>query len=451
MLKSPSPARWLWLGLLAVVVWYPLMTWLVGFPPSGKLDFGLLFNSMAEHLLAGRFDVDPVIGGAEGFDIGGRTYSYFGIFCALLRIPLVLLGYARTDVTWWSCLIATWIAVWFQSRAIMLIWTPNSPPRQAWLAAGLLISVLFGGQHIQFLRPSLYQEPINWAFAEAMGFVWLATRGLATPRGFDRRTLCWMATCAGLALLTRVSFGVGLYAAFGLLLLARGRVGSWLAPGSILLVFAVLTGIVNEGRWGDPFTFADFSKYNLSQDVYSTRLVRLAAYGNFNPARIWLGLSYYFLPIWVWIRSDGHVLFAESQAALMDAMELPPGSFFVTDGFLLGLAAAGILAIRDRSRAALLLGSGIPPVLMLCATSMTHRYRMEFYPFLFLAALFGVAVLARRPDTTPGFRATVIASVIAGVIASHAMLELSARSRWGPGEVYLEHYGLVGNYTRQNW
>jgi hypothetical protein len=283
-----------------------------------------------------------------------------------------------------------------------------------------------------------------------MTFVWLSVRGLTTGRGFDRSTLCWMAVCAGLALLTRVSFGVGLYAAFGLLLVARGRPREWPAPACVLLLFIVMTGVVNAGRWGNPLTFADFSRFNLSQDVYPDRPGRLAAYGTFNPARIWLGLSYYFFPIWVWVRSDGHVLFAEAQATLMDAMELPPGSFFLTDPFLLGLAAAGVFAVRDRVRAALLLGLCVPPVLMLCAISMAHRYRMEFYPVLFLAALFGVRA-ASRTARRRRLRTAVVVSVAVGVVASHAMAVVEANSPWGPGEFYLERYGLVGTYERSSW
>jgi hypothetical protein len=439
----------LWIVCIAIaMVWYPALIWLLGFPPGEKFDFGLAFNSMAEHLLSGRFDVDPDAIGAEGFDIGDRTVSYFGIFCALPRIPLVVLpGLARTDVTWWSCLVAAWLAIWFQMRAIALVWTTASP-RQGWLAVALLVSVVLGGQHIQFLRPSIYQEPINWAFAQSMAFIFLATRGLVTPRGFDRSTLCLMALCAGLTLLTRVSFGVGLYAAFGSFFVARWRPREWLAPGFILLAFIAMVGIVNAGRWGDPLTFADFSRFDLSQDAAPDRLGRLAAYGTFNPARIWLGLGYYFLPIWVWVRSDGHVLFAETQATLMDAMELPPGSFLLTDPLLIGLAVAGMASIRDRARAALLLGLCASPVLMLCAISMAHRYRMEFYPMLFLAALYGVAAAGRRMDATRGFRAWVIGATVVGIVASHAMAVLDARSPWGPGEFYLERYGLVGIYTR---
>jgi hypothetical protein len=448
MLEDAYRPRWLWIMAFAVViVWYPTLVYLTGFPPSGKLDFGLAFNSMAEHLLAGRFDVDPDAIGAEGFDIDDRTVSYFGIFCALLRMPLVLMpGFARADVTWWSCLAAVWLATWFQLRAIALV--NGTSERQIWLTAALLISVILGGQHIQFLRPSIYQEPINWAFAQSMAFIFVTVRGLTTARGFDRSTLCWMAVCAGLALLTRVSFGVGLYAALGLFLIARGKPRTWLAPGCILVAFVVLAGIVNLGRWGNPFTFADYSLFDLSQDAAPDRLGRLVAYGIFNPERIWLGFGYYFFPIWVWIRSDGHVLFAETQATLMDAMELPPGSFFLTDPLLLGLAIAGAAAIRDRVRAALLFGLCAPPVLMLCAISMAHRYRMEFYPLLFLAALFAVAAPSGRTETTRLFRAAIIAATVIGIIASHAVAVLNARTPAGPGEFYLERYGLIGTYMR---
>jgi hypothetical protein len=442
--------RRLWiLGLLAAIVWYPVLTWLLGFTPRTRLDFGLAFNSMAEHLLVGRFDVDPEVIGAEGFDIGDRTVAYFGIFCALLRIPLVLLpGFSRTDVTWYSCLIAAWLGVWFQMCAVAQIWRAPATARQNWLAVGLLISIVLGGQHIQFLRPSIYQEPIDWACAQAMAFVFLAIRGIVTVRGFDRSTLCWMAVCAGLALLTRVSFGIGLYASLGLLLLASGQPRLWPAPGFILLAFIVMTGIVNQGRWGNPLTFADFSHYDLAQDVYPDRLGRLVAYGTFNTDRIWLGLDYYFLPLWTWIRGDGHVLFAESQATLMDAMELPPDSFLLTDPLLLGLAVAGIWSVRDRVSAALLLGLSVPPALMLCAISMAHRYRMEFYPLLFFAALLCLAAPSGIGPTTKRFRTATIVSVVIGIASAHAMAVLDARSPRGPAEFYLERYGLVGTYTR---
>ena len=490
MLARALKARWLPAACLAIVAaWYPLLMGLLGFAPFQPLDFGLAFNSMAEHLLAGRFDVDPDAIGAEGFDRDdGRTVAYFGIFCALLRVPLVLVPrFAKLDVTWWSCVVPLCLAAWFQARAVRAVFLssviprpslviprplvviprlvrgtcPSTVPREVprtsrgmtaggdgrhWLAAGLLLVLLLGGPQIQFLRPSIYQEPINWGFAQAMAFVFLAVRGMGRTEGFDPRTLRGMALCAALALLTRVSFGIGLYAALGLLLLARSRPREWPWPVAILLLGAILTGIVNEGRWGNPLVFADYTRFNLSQDAWPGRLGRLAAYGAFHPARVWLGLSYYFLPVWVWLRADGHVLFAEIQAPLMDAMELPPGSFLLTDFLLLGLAAAGVWAIRDRGRAALLLGLCVPAGLMLCAISMAHRYRMEFYPAFILAALLGLGAVSGKLSAP--LRALVVAGAMTGVLASHGMAVLYARSPWGPGEFYLERNGLIATYLR---
>ena len=451
MLTRALRHPWLPAACLAVIVlWYPALSWLLGFHPFQPLDFGMAFNSMAEHLLAGRFDVDPDAIGAEGFDVDGRTVAYFGIFCAVLRIPLVLLpGQAQTDVTWVSCLTALCLAAWFQVKAITLAAAHGTPtPRRDWLAAGLLACAVLGGPYIPFLRPSIYQEPINWGAAEAMGFVCLALRGFTSPKGFDQKTLCLMALCAGLALLTRVSFGIGLYAALGLFLLVRVPPGQWAGPACILLACVALTGIVNHGRWGNPLTFADYTRFNLSQDVYPDRLGRLAAYGTFHPARLWLGLSYYFFPAWIWVRGDGHVLFAEIQAPLMDAMELPPGSFFLSDPLLLALASLGFFTLRDRGRAALLIGLCVPAGLMLCAISMAHRYRMEFYPFLCLAALFALNTMSTHRAATPRFRAAIIACVAISIGAAHAMAVLYAYAPWGPGEYYLERYGIVNTWTR---
>ena len=57
----------------------------------------------------------------------------------------------------------------------------------------LIVCVLLGGQQIQFLRPTVYQETIDWAHAFAMGFVWLAVRDVATHERIRTATLLPMA------------------------------------------------------------------------------------------------------------------------------------------------------------------------------------------------------------------------------------------------------------------
>jgi hypothetical protein len=445
--------RWTSLAIAVILVWYPALTLLLGFSPAGKRDFSMAFTSMAEHMLHGHFDVDADAIGAEGFESGGRTVAYFGVFCALLRVPLVLIpGWSRVDITWWSCLAGTMLGAWYQTRAVLLVWGEPSAgawSRRDWLAAGLLLSVLLGGQHIPFLHTSLFDEPVAWASAQAFGFVWLAARSLMAGRGFDTRTLCGMAVWAGLSLLTRASFGIGLLGGLGLLMLVTVPPRRWGAPALIVASFVILTGIINQDRWGNPLVFADYARYGLSLDVAPERLGHLAAYGTFNPRRIWLTGLYYFLPVWVWIRADGHVLFTEAQAAMMDAMELPAGSFFLTDGLVLFLAVAGVAAIRDRARAALLAGLAVQPFLILCAISTAHRYRMEFQPFFFTAALFGLTAISNRQPATRRVRAWVVGVTLLGVVASHAMAVWYAHAPLGPGEFYLERDGLRGTWSAE--
>ena len=327
-------------AVVPAVIWYFILARLLQHLPIASDFFhptllGQAFNSMAEHLLRGRFDVDPAAIDSEAFLVGDRTVAYFGIFCALLRLPFLTVP--NLDIGWLSCLAAAGLGLWFQLRAFLLVRDSVPPsPRRAWLTTALALCMVFGGQQIQFLRPSIYQEVVDWADALAMGFVFLAIKGVL--RGFDTKTLTGMALFAGLALLDRVSFGLGLYAALGGVLLLHWRGMVW--PGLVLAIFIVAAGIVNQGRWGSPLVFADFTKYAMDQDVMPDRLVRLAAYGEFNWRRLGLGLSYYFFPVWTWVRSDGHLLFSEARERLIDAFELPPGSFLLSDPLLLGLAAA---------------------------------------------------------------------------------------------------------------
>src|SRR5208337_1007156 len=55
---------------------------------NGSDRIRLTFNSMLEHLLRGQFDVDPQAIGDDGYLRNGHVYAYWGIWCALLRLPL---------------------------------------------------------------------------------------------------------------------------------------------------------------------------------------------------------------------------------------------------------------------------------------------------------------------------------------------------------------------------
>jgi hypothetical protein len=434
---------------------------------------GLVFNSMLSHLLAGRFDVDPAAIGEEAFVHDGRFYAYFGIFGALLRLPLLLSGgLDRADITTLSMLTAASLG-WISRLGALLTVCAQAPRTAASrsLCAIVILSAALGGESIQFLRPSIYQEVITWASALASGFVFLLVRLLLVP--CPRRTwlLCGMAGLAGLTLLTRPTTALGLYAALGLLLcvdLLRAARAGWrtalrvllspslLAPSAILLFFAVAAGAVNMGRWGNPFVFMDMHLYAKSHTVYLDRIPRLERYGEFNVSRIPFGIQYYFFPVWMWQSGDGRLLWQDHMLRLTEDVELPPGSLILSDPVTCLLAAVFAWRfIRNLAgtvpnlwlAAASLLGLAVPGLLILMFVAYTHRYRMEFYPLLDSAACFGLAVLLREPLRRLRLWGAVLgAAGVIGIIVAHAALFAYLLTPLGPVTDLDMSRGWIGLY-----
>jgi hypothetical protein len=313
-------------------------------------------------------------------------------------------------------------------------------------------------------------------------FVYCAVR--CVVRGsFDCASLCGMAAAAGLALHTRVSMAIGLYAALGLLMMllaaracamAHASQSSarphwdWtrirnlpfkdlLPPLVILLAFAGIAALINQYRWGHPLVFADYDIYQVNQS-FPDRLSRTEAYGLFNLVRLPLGILYYFVPLWVVRRPDGHLLFEEQQTRLLDAAELPPSSFLLTDALLvllLALACWAIAAPRYRlvgnrpEVAAIGAGLALPWLLMLSAISMNFRYRIEFYPLLEFGAFVAVASAVRGSlALSPNARSFLFAGMVLSVVGSHLVLILYKLSPFGPATGLLRP-GIVHFYAAQ--
>jgi hypothetical protein len=436
--------------------------------------FGFTFNSMLEHLLHGRFDVDPQAVYSEGYLRDGRVYAYWGIFCAVIRLPLLAFKSGlMTDVTRLSCLIAVCFAGAMKLRTALFVRRYCQPgPVSEWAFALLTIYVVLGGAQVGYLRATIYQEVVLWAAALGAAFVYCAVKGIILAR-FTPGLLSWMAVLAGLALLTRVSMGLGLYAATGLLLVAVGKVSvtgrslagrlltailsrQVLAPTAILAGFLVAAGLVNFFRWGSPTTFVDFSLYLMNQ-FYPDRLARMYTYGLFNIARIPFGLGYFFVPIWMFEGTDGKLLFEAEQTRLFDSVELPPSSFFLTDllpivfiAFLVAsiLRPQSLRPISLGQLLALAAGLAVPCVLMLTAISMNYRYRMDFYPEIDLLAFLGFYAATSSAEALAILRRSrgwITAATLVSIISAHGMLLLYNHSPFGPSQTFLHDGWLRGS------
>jgi hypothetical protein len=421
-------------------------------PPGlfSPLHYGLTFNSMLLHLLNGAFDVDPQTIGLEGAVRNGLTYSYFGIAMALIRLPFVAArDFATTDFTRLSCLVAASIMGAFNVASVLTVWRAVGRPDRTLVLVFFVFAVLFGGAQIQFLVASIWQEVTLWAAAFASGFVYLVVRGHYAKPGFSARLLAGLAAVAGLCLLTRVSTALGLYLALGLLMLQQAR-GAFRAAGPdrfrmaallrfvpaavILCGFVAIAAIVNDGRWGNPLAFAaDMQSYLLATP---DRVARDAQYGQFNIVRLGYALAYYFVPVWVASNADGTLLWSALEHRAIDSVELPPASFFISDPLVVGLMLFMLVQLA-RHRGAfdravvvpVLAGLLVPIVLILTYSSMTFRYRLEFYPFFNLCAFLGFGVLASRPKAPPVI--PIALAAVVGVIGSHVFWMLYVLGRFG--------------------
>jgi hypothetical protein len=459
-LRNPASHKLL-LWLLPAAAYYALLLTAGGSGLFAPVMHGLTFNSMLEHLLHGRFDVDAATIGDEGFLRDGAVYAYFGIFPALVRaVFLWLPNFATTDFTRLCCLVAVSLMALFKVLSALTVWRAGEVERSPRLLALFTVALLASGPQIEFLRPSIFQEAVLWADAAAAGFVLLLLRGLTRDEGFSPALLAGLAAAAGIALLTRVSTGLGLCVAFGLVWLwlaghrLRGREGAkpvgLAASAAIAAGFVAATGCINFGRWGNPLVFADFSAA-LIAGRYPEQFPAVARYGEFNPIRIGYALNYYFLPLWTLRDGAGQLWWTAFQQRAIGTVELPPGSFLLSDPLLLGLAVLGLAAVwrqrgTPRRALALLAGAGlcVPVALMLCASSMTLRYRMEFYPFFEFFGFLGFARAAARPRPATG--RLFGWGAVCGVVGSHVTWLLYMLSPFGPAGRVIGTLGIAGFY-----
>lgn len=453
--RSRADGGAVFLCLFAAILYYAVLL-SVGGGLFGPVTHGLVFNDMLTHLLHGKFDVDPAAIGDEGYLRDGRVYSYFGILPALFRLIFVPLpGFATTDFTRLGCLVAVALMALFKVLTATTIARRVGTERAPALVPLMLAAILLSGAQIEFLRPSIFQEVVLWAGACAAAFVYLAVRGWLDEAGFTPRLMDAMALAAGLCLLARVSTALGLYLAFAGLWLVlvwrdRARIWAYAPAAAILMLFAAITGAINFARWGYPLIFMDLSRA-LILARFPERLARVHEYGQFNATRLLFGLGYYFAPVWALRDGGGQLLWQAFQHRVLDAAELPPASFFISDPFWIGLAVFGLVTLSHRERlprreilASTLPGLLVPGLLMLVAISMAFRYRLEFFPCIELCAFAGFARLLQATGRKAKFWTGAGAGL--GIVTAHVTWLIYMLSPFGPAETVLNGLPVAAFY-----
>ena len=142
--------------------------------PFLPVPLGMVFNSMADHLVHGSFEVSPSAIGFEGFVRDGGTYAYFGVFCAALRMPLLLIpGGIATDITALSSWAAIMLGVWFKLRSLSLVarMVPGGRDKRFMIALCTAAVLLSGPRPLSCDFPSTRRSasgPARWPPASSM-------------------------------------------------------------------------------------------------------------------------------------------------------------------------------------------------------------------------------------------------------------------------------------------
>jgi hypothetical protein len=394
--------------LFAIFYYYFLIT-NGSFDPFGVEALGRLYNDMALRLLRGDFTIDPSIAEGEAWVRDGKTYVYYGIGPALLRMPLALVIPLQTvSLARLSCWTALAIASWAQVSVMLR--AARSVPATGWHLAmfiTVMVAMLFTGPQLAATFAAwVFNEPIYWSEAFVALFLRLAFIRLLDRRRVSAGDWAWLGLLTGMTICTRPPEGLALVAgacALGLADAWRMRhAGEHLIPALLrrlvesswayvlcALPFLALAGYVNEQRWGNPLTFADGRYYVHAMD--SPDIYRIyTSEPMFSVMRIPYAVAYY---LFGFMGNDA------IHAYLVQYFGAPgggwPRSVLLATATCLGaLALFGIGAtLRDSSERRLSIALVAPAVLvllMLMVPFLNFRYRYEFVPLLALGAALAV-------------------------------------------------------------
>jgi hypothetical protein len=415
------------------------------------------FDNMLVHLLHGDFTVDRSAIGYEAFTRNGKTYAYFGVFSALLRLLVIpFTNIAQAHVARLSCLSALVIFVALQLRMLLIVHrslpAPNQRPLFLWV---MMVATVLSGPQLYILGSAMiYHEPVLWSAAMAAGFNLIivhTTFGAKRLRGCD---LALLAGLAGLAINTRQSIGGALYLSTTLLIVwtmwrrygpnhnTQQLPGSRTPFSSILPAIAVLglvliaVGFINYERWGNAFTFVNYYDYDLRKTALPNLTEMLHKYGAFNIGRVWIGALYYAAGIpYILIRKTVPPFTGFLHAYLV-YIEAPPIIPMLTNPLTVGLAGIGLYRICWKAELGrqdvtilrlVLVGHASAAILVLGYYAFTLRYRFDFAPLMTLAALIGYRSLSIKVSEAPESwqRRIDIAAIglcILGILSSHYTL-----------------------------
>jgi hypothetical protein len=357
--------------------------------------------------------------GIEGFVHAGRTYTYFGLFPSIIRMPILLITSSLDGKLTAPYMLLAWLLTGL--FASLLLWRVRFlvrgdavVGRAEATAFGVLIATIMGGTIWMLLAatPYVFNEDIAWSVCLTVGSIFallgvierptwgrvVASGVLILSANLDRSTTGW--ACA---------VGAGLIAVWFLLGFGGQENRRWFFPvlGSGLVPLVVGCA-VNYSKFGVLFGVSNFEQVWTHVNAYRRRF--LAANHDAEEGTIFVPTN-----ALVYLRPDGLSLTSVFPFVTLPAS--PPtalggvlfdrlyrtASLPASTPLLFLLSIWGfVTAFRPKSigkvarTRLLLLASGAAAAALLLWGYIAPRYLGDFVPFLVLASAVAVADIFRR-------------------------------------------------------
>ncbi len=414
-----------------------ICTWLLARAPTNAATtlLGSIDDKQARRLFAGHWDLPLQDLGIEAFKIHGHYETYFGIWPAVLRMPVLAVTH-RFDgrLTGPSMVLALVVAlcasagIHWQLRGLLSNGAEPTPfGRGEWWATAAFQAALGGGSIVAFLasRPLVYHEMELWGIAGGLASAHYLLRYVRAP---SLRLAGACSAAATITLLSRPSVGFGVLASFGFAWLVgiyRRHDSARIVLGfaGAALVPLVLYGAMNVARFGSPFALP------LEKQVFTTydaqRQVALAANGGslFGAKFVPTTLLQYSRPDAVrFERRFPFVNFPHRRAhvvgpVVFDTLDRSSSIPTSMPGFFV-LALIGAYALlrgaRPGSRRArgllgpVVLGGVLGTGFVLTIAYVANRYLADFMPPLVVLAIVGLRCLVDPVAPVPGRRRQLV-------------------------------------------
>jgi hypothetical protein len=475
--------RFTWAALIAIAVTAVPFVWIL-FSDWGPFDFlrpavyqDNFYDLQARAMFHGHLSLPNGSLGLEGFVHSGRTYTYFGLFPSIIRMPILLVTSSLDGRLTAPYMLLAWLLT--ALFASLTLWRVrflvrgNSVMGRAEAAAfGVLVASVMGGTIWMLLAatPFVFNEDIAWSICLTLGSIFfllgvierpswgrvIASGVLILCANLDRSTTGW--ACA---------VGAGFIALWFLLGLGGRENRRWFIPVLAAgLIPLVVSCVVNYAKFGVLFGVSNFEQVWTHYNAYRRKF--LAANHDAEEGTIFVptNIVTYFRPgglgfsrVFPYLtlpasppKALGGVLFDR----LYRTASLPSSSPML---FLLSIWGL-VTAFRPKSvgkvarTRLLLLAAGSAGAALMLWGYIAPRYLGDFVPFLVLASAVAVADIfrrleGRRRSVRVGTLAVITALALFGIAANIGMAIGPIPSEWDTTQVvnYVETQKTFSDLT----